>query len=163
LDTMLQVISTKPMPPSRWQPQIPSDLEQICLACLEKKPTRRYASAEALADDLRRFLAGQRPTVRPGGLASRLFGKGRPGRKVAWAFVGASALVMSLVLLLAFWPRGRPLAGEDAPRDPGVEGIEEGPPAAEGGVKEAEVPPKAPTDDQAFALKQATNNGFSLR
>src|SRR5262249_1378274 len=34
LDTMLQVISTKPMPPSRWQPQIPSDLEQICLACL---------------------------------------------------------------------------------------------------------------------------------
>jgi hypothetical protein len=53
------VVDRDPVPPSRLQPKIPRDLETICLKCLAKEPGRRYASAEALAVDLDRFLAGK--------------------------------------------------------------------------------------------------------
>jgi tetratricopeptide (TPR) repeat protein len=47
-----------PTPPSRLRPQLPPQLEQICLRCLEKDPGDRYPSAAALRDDLARFLGG---------------------------------------------------------------------------------------------------------
>jgi PAS domain S-box-containing protein len=58
MDTILRVVGEEPVPPRRRQPQVPRDLETICLKCLQKDPKRRYESALALAEDLGRFLQG---------------------------------------------------------------------------------------------------------
>jgi serine/threonine-protein kinase len=55
-ETMEQVRSREPAAPRRGQPAIPSELEALCLQCLEKQPSRRPVSAQALADALRRFV-----------------------------------------------------------------------------------------------------------
>ncbi len=64
-ETIVQVTCEEPMPPSRWQTALPRDLETICLKCLQKEPSRRYADAGALAEDLRRYLAGEPILARP--------------------------------------------------------------------------------------------------
>ncbi len=56
LETIRLVTGTEAVPPTRLRPEIPRDLETVCLKCLEKEPARRYASAAELADDLDRFL-----------------------------------------------------------------------------------------------------------
>jgi eukaryotic-like serine/threonine-protein kinase len=53
---LAQVLNDELMPPTRRQPNVPRELETVCLHCLEKAPDRRYADAGALADDLGRFL-----------------------------------------------------------------------------------------------------------
>ena len=58
-ETVWQVIHEEPVPPSRLLSRVPRDMETICLKCLAKEPPKRYASAEALADDLCRYLVGQ--------------------------------------------------------------------------------------------------------
>jgi eukaryotic-like serine/threonine-protein kinase len=64
LATLDQVRWRPPVPPRQLQPQVPRDLEAICLKCLEKDPARRYPTAQTVADALRRFLDGQPPEVR---------------------------------------------------------------------------------------------------
>jgi tetratricopeptide (TPR) repeat protein len=65
LDTVLQVVAEDPVPPGRLARGLPRDLETVCLSCLSKDPKRRYATAEALAEDLERFLRGEPVSARP--------------------------------------------------------------------------------------------------
>ncbi|SRR6266446_6540946 len=71
LETLAQVKGREPAPPSRINPRLDRDLETICLKCLEKEPARRYGSAEALAEDLERWLAGAPIVARPLSRAAR--------------------------------------------------------------------------------------------
>ncbi len=70
-DTLLQVIQEEPLSPTRLNPQVPSDLEVITLKCLRKEPGRRYSSAAELAEELRRFRAGEPIQARPAGRLER--------------------------------------------------------------------------------------------
>jgi tetratricopeptide (TPR) repeat protein len=65
LETLAQVKTAEPVPPSRLVPGLPRDVETIVLRCLQKEPGKRYDSAAALADDLRRFLDGRTILARP--------------------------------------------------------------------------------------------------
>ena len=58
-ETLQQVVSLEPVPPSHLNAVVPRDLETICLKCLQKQPQRRYSSAAALAEDLSRFQQGR--------------------------------------------------------------------------------------------------------
>jgi serine/threonine-protein kinase len=58
METVVQVLERDPVPPRELRPDTPRELETICLKCLEKMPNERYASAQALADDLERYLQG---------------------------------------------------------------------------------------------------------
>src|SRR5262249_10582348 len=65
LEVLLLVRTEEPVPPSRLRPKLPRDLQTICLKCLEKDARKRYATAQALADDLRRCLEGEPVSARP--------------------------------------------------------------------------------------------------
>ena len=68
---LLQVLEDDPRPPRSVKPDLPRDLEVICLKAMNKSPSRRYQSAGDLADDLNRYLTGQPILARPMGYVER--------------------------------------------------------------------------------------------
>ncbi len=100
-ETVQQLLTQDPVPPSRLQPQVPRDLETICLKCLEKEPGRRYSAAGALADDLRRFQAGEPIQARPTPRWERVakWTRRRPGAAAVVGLSGAAAVAFLAVIL----------------------------------------------------------------
>jgi WD40 repeat protein/Tfp pilus assembly protein PilF len=88
--------------PRRWRPDLPRDLEAICLKCLRKDLHQRYDSAQALADDLKRFLENRPIKARLVGVLERgwLWCRRRPAR---------AGLIAVAVVLLAMLAVGGPL------------------------------------------------------
>jgi eukaryotic-like serine/threonine-protein kinase len=103
IETIHQVIYEEVVLPSRIQPTIARDLETIALKCLQKDAGKRYESAAALGDDLRRFQAGEPILARPVGSLERAWRWCRRNRALASATGrAASALVAISVLSITF-------------------------------------------------------------
>jgi len=104
--TLQQVVADEPVPPARLNPRVPRDLAVICLKCLYKEPPKRYASAAALAEDLRRFLRGEPIAARPAGRVERLARWARR-RPAAAALLAVTLFVAATVLGSAGWLIGQ--------------------------------------------------------
>jgi WD40 repeat protein/serine/threonine protein kinase len=94
MQTLEQVRHQEPVAPTRLQPDVPRDLETICLKCLRKEPQKRYTSAQEFGDDLRRFLNGQPILARDIGSVERFGMWCRRNPNVAGAtFLAAGILI----------------------------------------------------------------------
>ncbi|HKB38049.1 MAG TPA: serine/threonine-protein kinase, partial [Gemmataceae bacterium] len=103
--TLRQVVDEEPASPTRLNSRVPPDLETICLKCLQKGASERYASALALADDLRRFEHGEPITARPAGTLERT-AKWARRRPTAAALLSAALLIVVGITAAAVWYAG---------------------------------------------------------
>ncbi len=100
-DVILKVIQEDAPPLGRLGVKVPRDLESIVVQCLEKDPERRYSSADALAEDLGRFLRGESVMARPAGPLLRA-GKALRRHRMIAALIGL-AVVLAVVLGASWW------------------------------------------------------------
>jgi hypothetical protein len=89
-----QVLHEEPRPPRKVNDKVPRDLETICLKCLEKEPRRRYASAQELGDDLRRWQAGE-------AIRARRVGRLERGWKWVRRHPALAGLLTAILLVIA--------------------------------------------------------------
>jgi tRNA A-37 threonylcarbamoyl transferase component Bud32 len=138
LDTILQVVEKEPEAPSRLQPRVPRDLETICLKCLCKEPGKRYASAQELAEDLRRFQAGEPIEARPVSTLERAAKWARRNAVVA-ALTAGVFVVLVAGAAISLWFAGQATDEANAARQ------------AEGDARNA----KTDADREAAAARKA--------
>jgi hypothetical protein len=117
VDILLKVATQEPTPPRKLRPKIPRDLETICLKCLQKDPERRYASAQELAEDLRRFLDGKPIRARPEGMLARAGRLLKRRKDLAFLASGVLLALCLSVVVLAVW---RPFGGAAPATSPGT-------------------------------------------
>ena len=98
IEALRSVLFEEPAAPRRLRPAIPRDVEAIALECLAKRPEDRYSTAQELADDLERYLAGRPTEARPLGPIAKLAKWARRRPTLATLF---GAIAISLVTLLA--------------------------------------------------------------
>jgi hypothetical protein len=104
LETLEQVRTLDPVPPSRLLSGLPRDLETVCLKCLRKEPTQRYPSALELADDLGRFARGEPVRARPAPMWEKAWKWVRRRPATAAVLVAlASSVVVALAALTVLW------------------------------------------------------------
>ncbi|MEK7865047.1 MAG: protein kinase [Planctomycetota bacterium] len=102
LSDLLEAIQNEdPVPPRRRNRDVDEDLETICLKCLHKDPKDRYPSAADLAEDCRRWLAGEPIQARPLGTIARVWRRARRNQAVAVPVAAASVVALGAVLWLA--------------------------------------------------------------
>ncbi len=102
IDTIRQVVDQEPVPPRQIEPRVPLDLETICLKCLQKESSRRYETAEALADDLHRFLSQEPILARPISTTERAW-KWAKRRPAMVALMGVSVVAALSMVLMVIW------------------------------------------------------------
>ncbi len=102
IDTLMQVLEQEPVSVRLLNAQVPIDLETIALKCLEKDCSRRYGSAQELADELQRFLEDRPILARPVGTVDRMWRWCRRNRLVA-TLVSAVALLLLGSAIGGFW------------------------------------------------------------
>jgi WD40 repeat protein/tetratricopeptide (TPR) repeat protein len=113
-----------PERPAKLDSRVPLDLEIICLKCLEKDPSRRYGSAQDLADDLRRYSSGEPITARRSGAIERGWLWCKRNRWLAGA-IGATAgsLLAVAIMALLYADRQRAYAAAQLRAKNDIEGL----------------------------------------
>ena len=111
-----EIQTREPAAPRKLVPAIPRDLETICLKCLSKSPANRYASCQALADDLHRFLRGEPIQARPVSRLERTVRWCRRQPALASAIAAAAALLMGAATLGGYHLAFRSEASEKTKR-----------------------------------------------
>lgn len=103
VEILCKVVAEKPQKPSLINSKMDKDLEAICLACLQKEPQRRYGSADALADELERWLRGEPVMRRPCNAWERAtkWTKRKPALAALVAVIGVAAVACALLAVIA--------------------------------------------------------------
>ncbi len=99
-ETLLKVRTAEPVSPRLLQPKLARDLETICLHCLQKEPTRRYATARDLANDLRAYLDHRPIKARPVSVMERAWKLCRRHPTRVSLLVAAGVAVLGVLLMM---------------------------------------------------------------
>jgi tRNA A-37 threonylcarbamoyl transferase component Bud32 len=113
-----QVLHDEPRPPHKVNPQVPRDLETICLKAMARESSRRYPTAADLAADLGRFLAGEPIQARPAGRVERLWRLCRRNPQVAALTAGVVVLlVLGTVVASVLWMQAESARRREADKE----------------------------------------------
>jgi tetratricopeptide (TPR) repeat protein len=95
------VVHKEPLAPSRITKNLPSDLETICLKCLEKEPGRRYQNGRELAEDIARYLNGESIQARPVSTTEKIWREAKKNKFAAIATASALVILITGIVWLA--------------------------------------------------------------